>query len=304
MINYFSYSSQGTGFNTGISAGAFTIPGNVSRGVPINQPMFYRLSPKEAGTVVEGTQDFSATPGTEFYKIGVFNSDLANLVEYPIGNYVLMLDVPRTLTFTLTNVVGDADVTIIVNYIDQYGQIGRRQSGDFDGEESNFPVGVLGISSVEVIKNEGNTATFNVEMQTTNILELLYNDYGSPSTFMWITANSINQSINYPFFVTLSQNDPFGFKSAPDYTRALQTPQTLTSGQPRPLIDLSTTTFGTNLSFGVVQNVLGIGMSSEGATSITDPILNDNRPIPTITYSQEVIFGRKNYIEDWKGFKG
>lgn len=312
MINYFSYTSQGTGFNTGLSSGSFTIPGNVSRGVPINQPMFYRFAPKAPGKVIEGTQDFSATPGTEYYKLINYDATKASLIQTPIGNQALMLDVGRTIDFTLINVSGDADVTIIVSYIDQYGQIGRRQSGDFTDNVSKFPVGVLGITAVEVIKNAGNTATFNIEMSTTGILELLYNDYGSPSTFMWFSVNiPTTRNISYPSFRTLAPNTPFLFiadlgdaaSASPGYFNADQDPQTLTTGRPRPLIDLDYYPFAQNKTFSVVQNVLGIGMSSDGLPSINDAILTD-QPIPTITYNQEVIFGRKNYTEGWKSFQG
>lgn len=301
MINYFSYTSQGTGFNTGISSGSFTIPGNVSRGIPMNQPMFYRICPKEGGQIVADTQDFSATVGTEYYKLSTFNSTRASLVEIPFGNRCIMFDVPRTVKFTRTNVSGTPDTTIIVSYIDQFGQIGRKQSGDFDSNISTFPVGVLGITAVEIIKNAGNTATFNIEMDTTNEFELIYNDYGRPAMFMWLGSNDFNENRPVPYFRNVDENTPFllradlGDDDNIGYSRALQIPQTLTEGRPRPLI-LVNIELEENDSFSVIQNVLGIGMSSVG-TDI-DP------EIPTITYYQDLIFGAANYTEGFKSWQG
>lgn len=301
MINYFSYTSQGTGFNTGISTGSFTIPGNVSRGIPMNQPMFYRICPKEKGQIIDDTQDFSATVGTEYYKLSTFNSTRASLVEVPIGNRCIMFDVPRTVKFTLTNVVNSPNVTIVVSYIDQFGQIGRRQSGDFDSNISTFPVGVLGITAVEVIKNAGNTATFNIEMDTTNEFELIYNDYGRPAMFMWLGSNDVNANKPVPFYKNLAENTPFllyanlGTDVNFGYLKALQVSQTLTTGRPRPIIQFEHI-LQEDSTISVMQNVLGIGMSSVG-TNITPEIA-------TITYFQNVIFGAANYTEGFKSWQG
>lgn len=307
MNNYFSYTSQGTGFNTGLAAGNFTIPGNVNRGISINQPMFYRFSPLNAGVIITDTQTISATPGTEIYKLSNYVQGVgrATLVPYSLTNYVLLLDVPRTIYFALEIVEGaDIDAKLKVTYIDQYGQIGVKESQQLDNDNKiyNFPVGVLGIVAVDVIKGEANTASFNIVTETTDKIELMYNDLEQTALFTWISGNDVNEDKPRPQFRTLTQATPFLFianlkDGAAGYIPASQDEQTLTTGQPRPLINLENYDFDANQTITIVQNVFGIGLSSENLPAI-DPV------VPIITYNPEKIFGRKNYTVGWKPYQG
>lgn len=307
MSTYFSYTSQGTGFNTGLAAGNFTIPGNVNRGISINQPMFYKFAPKNGDVIIPTTQTFDENPGTEIYKLSNYDTQngLATLVPYPLANYVLLLDVPRTVSFKLEKTDGDdIDATLKVTYIDQYGQLGIKQLPDFtnDNLTEEFPVGVLGIVSVDVIKNEDNTASFTIETSTTNNFELMYNDLSHTAMFTWLSINNVNQNKPTPAFITLTPASPYLFiadllNGADGYLKASQDEQTLTTGRPRPLINMTQFDFQTNRTVTVVQNVFGIGLSSENLTAVQPAV-------PIITYNPEAIFGRKNYTVGWKPYQG
>lgn len=272
----------------------------VLQSCPPNSQTTFSLS-----NILMGTHSFPPA------KISTFNG--SPCVEFDYG---------RPIT-----IQSDGPFTAIVSGYDYYGSK-TVVRGDSIATSNIYPQmfttcrGIKYLTNIQIINNS--LVSVSVTVGVDNMIELPYNDLGRQSNFLLWTISSNNRPPQamekislagigdcFTFFQGQSGGgfDTLESKSyIPASWDKVATPITLTSGNPRPLINVvdngnelfneETTT--APIFHVYMQNVFGLGNLPNYKNSQYDYSLSD-----VYANSTETVFGRPNYTDsNWRGWQG
>jgi len=289
-LDLFRFQQEGTNFPDGTRAGKVITPLNNSNalGEAVANSICYSIKPIASQNIVTSVE-------LDSNKYVIFTGNLTANFEYDENLQVVPLDVCRIISITST-----AAFSVHGSFLDFYGQkmtcggdavnVGGAGVYIFD-----TPRGVGAISSIQIT---GSTAALTI--LTKDEVELPYASYDENTI---VYANYGGEPL---LKIVIDAVTPY--KVTPAYTLVNSTyDQSDSTGNPRPIIRMNETTFGTAPFNGsnklvIVQSISGYGFNTPPKVLSTETELM-NLQAQKYLNNLDYVIGFPSYVKNWTGWQ-
>lgn len=288
----------GTNFTDSITSGVFGQIGNATTGVPTGVPLVYAWLPTASQAILttpDTNPNFATSKGAY---INFNNSKLAS--PFVVVDQEVPLDCCRILKITANQAF-----TVFASVKDFYGEPMTFGGAATEVDEVFEFVAPRGASAINSIKVSGSAGLTNIQVYTTDALELPYSNINkAPVSFVNYNAKPL-------YGIYGEASTPYLLQPLFDLINSVAgSEQTLSTGNVRPIFSFKTVEgidippFDGDKYLMIGQNVNGFGFNIPlTAQKIAQQEAIDT-PITPFLNVKNFVLGDPSFKEGWKGWQG